>query len=394
MPTYKYTATDDNGKKHKGTMDAADEAELQQRLKRDGRYLIKSKSTSDRAPKRLKSTELADFSRELGSLLGAGVSLARALGIISEQEGIKPRLREVYTELNRSVRLGTPLSEAMEAQGCFPPLMVYMYRASEASGSLARTAMQMAEHYTKDHKLNSKIKSSLMYPKLLSVIMVAAVVIIMTFVMPKFDELFSQMPQLPLATRILFGLSDLVRYHWKALLLVIFGVVVLFKLIKRIPAVRMEIDRVKLKLPVVGKLLRVIYTARFARTLSSLYACGISLVSALQIARSVIGNRYIEAQFDSLITSVRTGNSLSDGLSSVDGFTKKLAFTVRIGEESGSLENLLLNIADSLDHDAEMSMERLVQLVEPAMIIIMALMVVFLMFAVIMPIYDSMSTLG
>lgn len=395
MPSYRYLSSDETGKKYKGTLTAADEADLQQRLKTDGQYLLKSSTGRVKAGKPLKSSVLADFSRQIGSLVGAGVSLVRALAIIAEEEDLKPRIRAIYTELNRSVRRGVPLSQAMEEQGdTFPPLMIYMFRSSEASGSLETTAMKMAEHYEKDTKMTSKVKSAMVYPRILAVLIIGAVAIIMGYVMPQFKELFAQMPQLPLSTRILFAISNFFKNDWWIFIPCVIIFVILVKAVCRLPKVRLFLDELKLRLPRIGKLLQIIYTARFARTLSSLYACGISIVNALQISRRVIGNTFVEAQFDALIAFVRSGHPLSEGLRNVDGFSKKLSSTVRVGEESGSLEDLLTNIADTFDYDAEASLNKLVAMVEPAMIVIMAVIVAFIIYAVITPIYGSYSAIG
>ena len=162
-----------------------------------------------------------------------------------------------------------------------------------------------------------------------------------------------------------------------------------FRIIFAIPAVKYIKDKLELKLPVIGKLRRVIYTARFARTLSSLYSAGISIINCLQIARNTIGNSYIEKQFDKVIADVRGGSNLSESIDKVDGFTKKLSSSIMVGEETGALDTMLVSIANQMEYDAELAMNKLVSYLEPAMIVVMALIVGFVIISVIQPIYGS-----
>lgn len=172
------------------------------------------------------------------------------------------------------------------------------------------------------------------------------------------------------------------------------AIVLLWMFLSRVPAIRLQIDRLKLKLPVVGKQNRTVATARFARTFSSLYNSGINAITALEIASNTIGNAYIQSQFDDVIDMVRTGHTLSEAFDTVDGFISKFVASVRVGEESGSLEDMLTSTADTLDFEAEQAMQRMVGYLEPAMIVLMAVIVGFVIIAVIVPIYNSYSTIG
>ena len=218
---------------------------------------------------------------------------------------------------------------------------------------------------------------------------VLVLIIIMGFVIPQFESLFAQMETLPAATRILLAISGFVSKKWYILIFAVIVGVMAIRLIVVIPAVAYVLHKLKLKLPVFGKLNKVIYTARFARTLSSLYSAGIPIVTALGIARETIGNRYIEKQFDNVIAMVRAGANLSDAINSVDGFVKKLTSSILVGEETGSLDTMLKSTADQMSYDSEIAMNKLVAMVEPAMIVVMAVTVGFIMIAIIQPIYGS-----
>lgn len=396
MAEFKYVGRTSEGKTVKGKQVATDEAELQNRLHEQNVYLVSAKEISKaKKGKQFKPQILADFSRNLGTLLGAGVTLVRALNIIANGESVKPKEKVVYQEILRQLRQGTSMSDAMEnMNGIFPSLMIYMFRSAESSGNIDKVCLQLADHYEKSYKLNSKISSSLTYPKLLSVMIVGVVVIMVKLILPKFSELFSTMDSLPLATRILMGLSGLVEEHWKLLLVGAVAIFVALKAAMMLPAVRMVVDRVKVKMPMIGPLNKTVYTSRFARTLSSLYSAGIPIVSALQISRKTIGNEYIDQQFDKLIPFVRAGNNLSDGVDTVDGFVRKLTDNIRVGEETGSLDSMLASSADMMEYDADLAIGKMVTIIEPAMLIIMGLIVAFVLLAVFSALMGSYGSLA
>lgn len=397
MPKYKYKAKDSNGKISKGVFEAADEMALYQALRADGRYLISSKDMEEsklKSKRRMKTAVLADFSRQLGTLLKAGVSLVRSLNIISNEIGVKSADKETYQNLLNAIRQGVPLSEAMEEQGkTFPVLLVSMMRSAEANGNLDQTSLRMAEHYDKEHRLNGKVRNAMIYPMILSVLLVCVIIFILSYLVPQFQDIFDTMESMPLPTVILLGMSDGIQKYWPFIILAVVVLVFGLNLLFRIPKVQWKKDQLKLKLPVIGNLLRKIYTARFARTLCSLYSSGIPIIQALQIGSSTVGNRYIEDQFDGVIDLIRRGESLSGSLMQIDGFQKKLSSSILVGEETGSLDEMLDSIADSLEFEAERALERLVTLMEPILIILMALIIGFVVVAVILPIYESYSTI-
>ncbi|MDD4371875.1 MAG: type II secretion system F family protein [Anaerostipes sp.] len=397
MPKYKYKAKNLEGKITKGMLDAQDETALYQLLRADGMYLVSSQDVSGQgrsSSKKLKKQVLADFCRQLGTLLQAGVSLVRAINIIASEVGIDPRAKSVYEELIALVRQGIPLSEAMDQQGeAFPTLLVNMMRSAEANGNIDQTALRMAGHFEKEHKLNGKVRSAMTYPLILTGLLVVVIIFVMTYLVPQFQEIFDSMDSLPVPTVILLGISKAIRTRWYVILLVLGFVIFGMAMLLRKPQIREKYDHLKLKLPIVGKLLRKIYTARFARTLCSLYTSGIPIIVALQISSTTVGNTYIQNQFGPIIDKVRAGGSLSAALMEVDGFQKKLASTIMVGEETGSLDSMLDSIADSLEYEADRALERLVTLLEPILIIIMAIIIGFVVIAVILPIYQSYSTI-
>ena len=391
MNTYKYLARNALGKKITGKLQANDEIDLQAKLKNDNLYLESCNEVVKKTSgKKIRSDRIADFSRSIGKLVGAGVSLVKALRIICDDETLRPKERNLYSEILKSVRTGISLSEAMALQGvAFPPMMINMFRSAEASGTLEATANQMADYYSKEYKLTKKIKSSLTYPKILGVLMVIVLAIIMGYVVPQFKSLFEQMEALPATTEILLGISNFVADKWYLLLLFAVVIFIIFKLLFAIPSIKYQKDKIKTKLPKIGKLMRIIYTARFARTLASLYNAGLPIISCLTIARDTIDNKYIESQFETVIKDVQAGQNLSEALAKVDSFTKKLVSSVVVGEETGTLDDMLNTAADQLEYDSEMAIQSLVAMLEPMIIAGLAFVVGFIIVSVIQPIYGS-----
>ncbi|MDL2234865.1 type II secretion system F family protein [Christensenellaceae bacterium OttesenSCG-928-L17] len=394
MPIFKYNATDVNGKKKRGREEAPDVEQLSARLRAQGLSLLDYQEVEDPTKQvKLKLPEVAAFSRQLAALLSAGVPLIRAI-IIMTQRDVTPKQKKVYDELLRLLQEGMSLSEAMTQQGrTFPDLMISMFRAAESSGTLDATCQRMAEHYEKEHRLNGKVKSASTYPIILICLVLGVVVILFTFVMPKFFTLFEGM-ELPWTTQLLMNLSDTLINQWHIILIVILSIVLVIDILMQQHKVRHAWDHFKLRVPKVGKLLKIIYTSRFARTLSSLYASGIPMIQALTIAKSTVGNVFIADQFDNAIHELATGKSLSQAISQIKGFDIKLTSTIVVGEESGKLEQMLISTSDSFDYEAGEATQRLVTMAEPLLIVLMALIVVFVLISVMMPMMNIYSSIG
>ncbi len=390
MPNFRYTAKSMEGKIQRGTMEAAGEGALQQMLKEQGLYLIEAKDAAAvKKHKKLSARQLSEFSKELSTLLASGVSIVRALEIIAEEEGISPVTKALYLDILAELKRGLSLSEAMEMKQCFPELMLGMIRSGEGSGNIDAVMNRLALHYERENRLKQQVQSAMTYPMVLLVMSILVVILIVTFILPQFEELFAEMETLPVVTEILMGISDFLVTQWYVALLVIFLLFIILRTVGKIYKVRRTIDYIKIHMPVAGKLNKVIYTARFSRTLSSLYSSGMPIASALQTAGGTVGNVYVEEQFGKVISMVRSGIPLSQALREVDGFLRKLSSTIMVGEESGRLDTMLDSIAMTMEEEAEAATKRLVTLLEPILICIMALVVGFIIIAVMLPIYES-----
>lgn len=395
MPEYKYQAQDSKGKIVKGKAEAFDETDLQKRFHESGLLLLEAKPIKKQmALKPLKKPRLADFCRQLGTLIKSGVTLIKAIEIIANDESINDYERQLYLRLRDRIVQGVALSTVMEElEPAFPPLLIYMLRAAETSGTLDTTCLRLAEQYTSEAELEQTAKNSLTYPKILSVLIVVVVAILFGYVLPQFEDIFSTLPSLPLPTRILMAISDFVANRWYVLAIVVVLGFIFGKMIIKIPSVKLTIDHIKV-MGKWGKLTKVIYSARFARTMSSLYSSGIPIHSCIEISKTTIGNKYIESQFAEVERKVSGGMPLSSALTEVNGFVSKLPSTIKVGEETGMLGNMLESVANDLDFYSKQALLKLTSYIEPVMIVVMAVAVGFIMISIIQPIYQSYQTIG
>jgi type IV pilus assembly protein PilC len=262
-----------------------------------------------------------------------------------------------------------------------------MIMAGEASGQLDKTILKMASYYESESRMRGKIKSAMTYPIFLLSLTVLVVICLFAFVLPKFFTMFKG-AALPLPTRIVIAISNFITGYWYVLLVMVILLVMLLKYMLRQYSVQISLDKALLNFPKIGRLFRIVYTARFARTLSALYLSGLPLVNCLQVGYNTIGNKYIISQFTDVINQVKSGKNLSTAIAQLDGFDTILSSYIIIGEESGRLSEMLNSVADSLDYESESAIQRLISLLEPLMIVIMALVVGSIMISVMMPIFS------
>ena len=397
MPLYRYTAKDLHSQAVKGRLEAEDRDQLAAQLRSQGLFLTGASRLSQKEEQvyRPKANELSEFCAELQTMLSSGITLVRAMSLIL-QNNVKPKLAALYQKVYTGLQRGRSFSEALADQdGAFPFLLVNMFRSGEASGTMDQAAKKAAEHYQKEHRIRSKIRNAMIYPIVLVVVALLVMLAVFIGILPTFFSSFEGLGvELPLITRAMLGFSRLLTQHWLACLMVVIGALLILTIIFQLPSVQLWKDRVKLRLPKIGVLLRTIYTARFARTLSTLYTSGLSMIQSLSVAAETIGNRYLSGQFDEVIAQVRGGVPLSQALKTVDGFLPKLASVTAIGEESGRLDEMLDNMADTFDFESEKAMDRLVAMLEPAMIIILGVGVGIIMVSVMLPLYTMYQNIG
>lgn len=396
MATYKYTVQDENGKKIVNTIDIGSDAELYKYVQQNNQILLSYKTINTvKKNKKINYRDLADFCRQLGTLQKSGISLVRALNIITHSESLKPWHREVYVNIMNSVKKGNSLSTAMEeSNGAFPELLINMYKTAEISGNIEKTSLQMCEYYEKQYILNKKITTSLVYPIILILLLVGVVIFLVSYIIPQLRPVLDTLDILPLPTRVLLGTSEIFINHWIVIIFIVAIVVAGCIGGMRVDNIRLKMDKIKIHIPYFGRLFKTVYTARFSRTIASLYASGLPIVSALSVGSRTVGNKYIEEQFEWVIAQVRSGRALSEVLRQVDGFVSKLSDTTLIGEETGNLADMLVSTADTLEYEADVAITKMVTSIEPILIIVMGIIVGFVMVSILMPVYQSYSAVG
>lgn len=389
LPNYKYRATALSGKMVRGTMMASDPEALLNELKKKDLFLLDYSQTNRTSfGAKLKPKELTDFCRQLGSLLESGVSVIQSFNIIANRSSCSKVAKKVFSEISTDLKHGKALSEAMADQGkIFPELLISMVRAGEASGKIGETFLNMGTHFQKQQRIRSQVKGALAYPCVLAILLVLVIIVMFTFIIPMFGDMFTDM-ELPLMTKIMMGMSNFLTHYWYVALGVAAGIVVLFIFLMRTPATRLKLDRMAVHLPKIGNLVRIVYTASFSRTLASLYTSGLSILNAIQISRDTVNNSYLRSQFDICIKSIRVGNALSDAIKGMDGFDSKLGDTVKVGEETGKLDAMLISTADDYEYESSAAIKSMMSIIEPLMIVILGIVVATVMVSVLVPMYS------
>ncbi len=397
MPTYRYEAQQAGGALTKGLADADNPAELFAKLKQRGEYCITYSEahadalTAQRSfgSKKLNTRELALVCRQFSTMLNAGLTVIKCLDTLYRQ-AVKRPTREALMGVYEGVQKGLGLSIAMNQQGAFPSLLINMVESGEMSGSLDTIMMRMAEHFEKEHKLKSKVTNAMIYPIALMVTGVVVMMVLLGFVIPKFFTMFESMgAELPAITKMLLALSTFVQEKWLLILLVFAGAVVVAVMAWKSKQGRRVISGAMLKLPFFGKLQKTIITARFSRSLATLFASGMSLITALEISTRVVGNAMLDFYMDSAIEQVRKGVSLSLVIEKVGVFPPMFSSMVSVGEESGALDDILYKTAVFYDDEADSAISAMVASIEPIMIVALGIVVGFIVLSVILPMMSA-----
>lgn len=395
MAFYQYTAKYISGRRTRGRVQAQDRRQAWTKIRSMGLYPVTLKAERKRGFQRpLSCSLLARFMGELAALLNSGLPLAQALSLISARE-TRRDLKEVYGDLYHMILQGMELSYAMESlNGVFPPVLLGMMRAGEAEGNLGKAAGKMADYFEREDETRKKAGTAMVYPLFLIVMVTAVMILLFTAVLPGFFELFESMEEIPDSARRLMAVSRGLRSHFTDIAAVcISGGVILAWLVTR-PAATVWRDKMVFHLPVIGPLARDIMTGRFARAFRFLYGGGVSFIHALELTADAVGNHYMKKRLLEAIEDVKDGMLLSDALSGIREFCPELIHSIYIGEESGNLDSMLNRSAESFEIRSETAVKRVLSLLEPVMIIIMAILIGYLMISVMVPIYQYYQNIG
>ncbi|NFG23727.1 type II secretion system F family protein [Clostridium botulinum] len=396
MPNFKYRAMNTDGEKINGNHEAASKGEVIEFISSNGYYplmveeIIESKQIEFKINNKVKLKDLSIFCRQFYTMLDAGVPILTCLNILTSQTTNK-RLQETLKEVEDDVEKGGVLSDAMRKHTeVFPGLLVSLVAAGEASGNLDSIMLRMANHYEKENKVSNKVRNAMIYPIILGLVAITAVVFILTYVMPTFTDLFIESGlSLPWSTRFLLWSSASLKAHWFMILLAIVGIIVAIKYYLKTEQGSIAASKLKLKLPVIRRLNEMIIVSRFTRTLSTLLSSGLPLVQALDIVIGVIDNKIAEDAILKVKEKVVRGESLNSSLRETGIFPQMLYSMIKIGEETGSLDDILNKTADFYDEELEATIQTTVALMEPALIVIMGLIIGFIIISIMIPMFDS-----
>lgn len=395
MKSFKYRAMKSDGTKIEGRFEGEDREEVISMITSNGYYplkieeIIESKRIEIDLFGRITTKDLAIFCRQFYTMLEAGVSIVSCLEILSVEISNK-RLREIIVEVTEDVKKGDTLSESMaKYPKVFPQILIKMVESGEVAGNIDEMMKRLSLHFEKEYKLNNKIKSSMIYPAVLSVVAVAAVIFIMTFVMPTFIEMFEEEGiELPLITRGLIAVSKFMSSNWILLIIILIAIIIGFNIYRKSPTGIARLSKLKLVLPVIGKLNKKIIVSRYTRTLSTLLSAGVSLVHALPTVGGVLGNKVAEEAIMRSREKVVRGDTLSSTIFDEKIFPTMLASMVKIGEESGALDDLLNKTADFYDDEVEQAIQTSVALIEPILIVFMGLSIGIIVISIMLPMFD------
>ncbi|MEC7628489.1 MAG: type II secretion system inner membrane protein GspF [Pseudomonadota bacterium] len=414
MPAYQYEALDAQGKKKKGMIAADSLRDARKRLQsktlfpvsltEGGRAeasdrlastsltsrlssLLSSLSTSSTRSAKISSRDLAMVTRQMATMVGAGLPLDETLQAIAAQSE-KPLIRDVLTNIRSRVVEGEKLSEAMKVEAkSFDDLYRAMIAAGEASGDLGGILARISEYCDKSEDVRTKVQAAMVYPVVLSVIATGVLVLLMTFVVPKIAVQFvSFNAELPALTRFVIGLSDILTHLGPAFLLIIIAAGIGYTAAMRRKPLRLKVHGFWLQLPLVGRLLRVVASARFARTLGTLVEGGSPVPEAILAARETQTNQVVRDAVDGIYKDVREGSALANAFRKSGIFAPLLVYMVAMGEKSGSLSHMLTKTADYLEGEFDGVTRTLMNLLEPAIVVIMGLMVGVIVMSIMLPI--------
>ncbi|MCR2814142.1 type II secretion system F family protein [Microbacterium sp. zg.Y1090] len=394
-----YKGLDSSGKKTKGVLEAPSEAHAVQQLKargvvpdtlsrKGGGTGLQQEITIPGLERAPSLKDLALLTRQLATMVNAGVSILRALTIVTSQTD-NAKLRRTLEETASKVEGGTALSVALEEfPRVIPPIMVHLIRAGETGGFLDRSLLMVADNFEAETKLRSKVKAALTYPVVVLIIALVAVAAMLIFIVPVFDAMFRDLgSELPAVTQLLVNMSNAMPVAVPIIVVVAVAFSIWWGMNKNTEAVRRVVDPMKLKVPVFGQLNTKIALTRFTRNFSTMLASGVPILQSLAIVGATSGNYVVTSSLQGVQEGVRQGRPIAESLAEVEIFPEMLIQMVGIGEESGAIDTMLEKTADFYDDEVETMSSQLTAMLEPLMIVFMGALLGFMILALYMPMF-------
>lgn len=406
MPLFEYSGFNAAGRRVTGTIEGSGSRMALQQLKAQGivaTELVRQAGTSRgrrdlltflRQP-RVPVMEVAAATRQLATLLGAGIPLDEAVSTIAgQQENVA--LAKAFNETREELLQGQALHQGLARhQRIFSDLYVNMVKVGESSGTLDQVMHRLADFLEEQARLRSRIQSAMAYPILMAFIGTGVLFFLLTFVVPKVTRMLQDIGQeLPLPTKALIAFSNFLSSYWWILVLIAAAVFFGLRRYLRTEQGKLQLDRRKLTLPLIGKLNLLLSTARFTRTLATLLKSGVPLLAALEIVQNLMTNRVLKKVLDDTIVAVREGESLALPLQRARIFPKMVSQMAAVGEKSGELEEMLFKVAEAYEHQVDSTINALLSMLEPLMILLMGLIVGFIVLAILLPIFQASQGIG
>lgn len=401
MAVFKYVAINNENITIKGSLEANSKKDVVKSLRERGYYPtelvqegIGSKEIEINLFNKITLKDLSLFCRQFSFTLEAGTPMVRALEL-SIAQCHKKKLKEVLGRTKDHVQRGRSLADALRFEEDIPNLMVSMIEAGEASGRLEFVMKELAKYYEKQYKQKQKVSSATMYPKIVMIFAILIVMAMMTFVVPQFIEnLKSAGAELPLTTKILVFISNILKKYW-FILISIFGVYITFKklVLNKDPNYVKKASERSIKGPLFGSINRQLVAARFANTFAILNASGIGLISAIEISSKVLENPFIEERLNIAKEDIKKGNTIGKTIEDLNIFPLMLTQMITIGEETGTLDDILRKTSEYYDGEVEYATEKLVTLIEPLLIVGLAVIVLFIIASIMLPMFSMMDAI-
>jgi type IV pilus assembly protein PilC len=426
MPKFSYVAMDSRGKETKGTLDVANQNEAIGRLKEMGYFptkVVQVDASKDKGPAKAKSAGgkggkkgagainikipglsgrvkpkvLTIFTRQLATLVDAGLPLLRGLRVLERQER-NLTLKEIIGKVGQSIEGGSTFSEGLaQHPKTFNKLYINMVKAGELGGVLEVVLARLSEFQEKAQKIKGKVVAAMFYPVAVMIVAVAILAILMIFVVPKFELIFKDMlpgQDLPAFTRLVLGISNTIKNHSIMTAVIVIVLIIAFVIWKRTKGGRYVVDKVKLKMPVLGPVFSKVAISRFARTLGTLVSSGVPILQALTIVKETAGNVVVGEAVSAVHESVKEGETITAPLEASNVFPPMVISMVDVGEQTGALPEMLMKIADNYDDEVDNAVAAMTSLLEPIMIVFLAVVVGSIVIAMFLPLIQLINDIG
>ncbi len=399
MPVFEYVGKTLSGSEVSGEIAARSQEEVRRILRRK-RVLV----TEARAKPReihlhirrgVKSTEISRMARQFATMIEAGLPLVQSLEILSDQ-ATSPALKDALSDVRERVQSGSTLAEALgKHPKIFDELFVNMVEAGEIGGALDTILLRLATYREKVDALRRKIKGAMYYPAVISVVAAGATLFLITFIVPVFAKLFEGFgAELPLPTKLVLAISGIIRSNILLGIVILIGLGIGYRYLAKTPSGRLAIDRFKLKIPIMGNLLRKSIIARFSRTLGTLLNSGVPILDSLEITAKTAGNKVIYNAIRRAVTAIAQGDTIAQPLQDTGVFPPMVVQMISVGEKTGGLDEMLEKVADFYEDEVDAAVDALTSIIEPVVIVVMGAVIGFVLISMYLPMFDLIGVIG